>query len=48
MVITKSISRFARNVVTLLKYVRELKELNIDVYLIITENAARFKQGRMA
>ena len=32
MVITKSISRFARNVVTLLKYVRELKELNVDVY----------------
>lgn len=32
MVITKSISRFARNTVTLLKYVRELKSLGIDVY----------------
>ena len=32
MVITKSISRFARNTVTLLKTVRELKDLGIDVY----------------
>ena len=32
MVITKSISRFARNTVTLLKAVRELKELGVDVY----------------
>ncbi len=32
MVITKSISRFARNTVTLLEAVRELKLLNIDVY----------------
>ncbi len=32
MVITKSISRFARNTVTLLNTVRELKELGIDVY----------------
>lgn len=32
MVITKSISRFARNTVTLLQTVRELKELNIDVF----------------
>ena len=32
MVITKSISRFARNTVTLLKTVRELKELGIDVF----------------
>ena len=32
MVITKSISRFARNTVTLLKTVRELKSLGIDVY----------------
>ena len=31
-VITKSISRFARNTVTLLEAVRELKELGIDVY----------------
>ena len=32
MVITKSISRFARNTVTLLQVVRELKSLDIDVY----------------
>ena len=32
MVITKSISRFARNTVTLLKTVRELKALGVDVF----------------
>jgi DNA invertase Pin-like site-specific DNA recombinase len=32
MIITKSISRFARNTLTLLKTIRELKELNVDVY----------------
>ncbi len=32
MVITKSISRFARNTVTLLETVRELKEYGVDVY----------------
>ena len=32
MVIAKSISRFARNTVTLLTTVRELKELGVDVY----------------
>lgn len=32
MVITKSISRFARNTLTLLDTVRELKGLNVDVY----------------
>ena len=32
MVITKSISRFARNTVTLLNTVRELKDLGVDVY----------------
>ncbi len=32
MVITKSISRFARNTVTLLETVRELKSLGVDVY----------------
>lgn len=32
MIITKSISRFARNTLTLLKVVRELKDLGIDVY----------------
>lgn len=32
MVITKSISRFARNTVTMLEVVRELKSLDIDVF----------------
>lgn len=32
MVITKSISRFARNTITLLEAVRELKSLGVDVY----------------
>ena len=32
MVITKSISRFARNTVTMLEVVRELKNINVDVY----------------
>lgn len=32
LIITKSISRFARNTVTLLKYVRELKELGVAVF----------------
>lgn len=32
MVITKSISRFARNTVTLLETVRELKRIGVDVY----------------
>lgn len=32
MVITRSISRFARNTVTLLETVRELKSLGVDVY----------------
>ena len=32
MIITKSISRFARNTVTLLETVRELKNLGVDVY----------------
>ena len=32
MVITKSISRFARNTVTLLQVIRELKELGVDVF----------------
>jgi DNA invertase Pin-like site-specific DNA recombinase len=32
MIITKSVSRFARNTVTLLSAVRKLKELNIDIY----------------
>lgn len=32
MIITKSISRFARNTVTLLQTVRELKSLGVDIY----------------
>ncbi len=32
LVITKSVSRFARNTVTLLKSIRELKEIGVDVY----------------
>ena len=32
LIITKSISRFARNTVTLLETVRELKQLGVDVY----------------
>ncbi len=32
MIITKSISRFARNTLALLEVVRELKEINVDVY----------------
>lgn len=32
LILTKSISRFARNTVTLLETVRELKQLNVDVY----------------
>lgn len=32
MIITKSISRFARNTMTLLKTVRDLKAINVDIY----------------
>lgn len=32
LIVTKSISRFARNTVTLLETIRELKELGVDVY----------------
>jgi len=32
MIITKSISRFARNTLDCLKYIRQLKEKNIPVY----------------
>ena len=38
MVITKSISRFARNTVTLLETVRELKALGVDVLFRGTEH----------
>ena len=32
MIVTKSISRFARNTLDCLKYIRQLKEKNIPVY----------------
>lgn len=32
MIITKSISRFARNTIDCLKYIRQLKALNIAVF----------------
>lgn len=32
MIITKSISRFSRNTLDCLKYIRILKELNVDVF----------------
>ena len=32
MIITKSVSRFARNTVDCLKYIRMLKKMNVDVY----------------
>lgn len=32
MIITKSISRFARNTLDCLKYIRQLKEKNVPVY----------------
>ena len=32
LILTKSISRFARNTVTLLETIRELKDLGVDVY----------------
>ena len=32
LIITKSISRFARNTLTMLEVVRELKDINVDVY----------------
>ena len=32
MIVTKSISRFTRNTVTLLETIRELKSLHVDVY----------------
>ena len=53
MIITKSISRFARNTLDCLKYIRQLKEKNIPVYfekeyistalyLILTPNTGLF------
>ena len=32
LILTKSVSRFARNTVTMLEIVRELKSIGIDVY----------------
>ena len=33
LIITKSISRFARNTVTVLKFARKLKELGVGIFL---------------
>lgn len=33
LIITKSVSRFARNTVTVLKYSRELKEIGVSIFL---------------
>ena len=33
LIVTKSISRFARNTVTVLKFARELKELGVGIFL---------------
>ena len=47
LIITKTISRFARNTVTLLKTIRELKLLNVDVYFE-SENIHTFsKEGEL-
>ena len=44
LIITKSISRFARNTVTLLETVRELKLLGIDVFFICDNCGAKYKR----
>ena len=38
LIVTKSISRFARNTVTLLESVRELRSLGVDVFFECTEH----------
>jgi len=47
MVITKSISRFARNTVTLLKTIRELKDLKGDVYFEEQNIHTLSREGKM-
>lgn len=43
MIITKSISRFSRNTLDCLKYIRILKELNVDVFLKNRDFTARMQ-----
>ena len=38
LIIIKSISRFARNTVTVLKFARELKELGVGIFFERTEH----------
>ncbi len=47
MIITKSISRFARNTVTLLATIRELKELGIDVFFEDQNMHSLSEEGEM-
>lgn len=44
MIITKSISRFSRNTLDCLKYIRILKELNVDVFLKNRDFTARMQE----
>ena len=46
-IITKSVSRFARNTVTLLEATRELKELGIDVYFETTKIHTLSSEGEL-
>ena len=34
LIVTKAVTRFARNTLTTLKYIRELSELGVDVYFL--------------
>ena len=47
MVVTKSISRFARNTVTTLEAVRELKELGIDVWFLSDDIHSLSAEGEL-
>jgi len=47
MIITKSISRFARNTVTLLKTVRELKAIDVDVFFEEQNIHSNSSEGEM-
>jgi len=48
MVITKSVTRFARNTVTMLETVRELKMLGVDVFFQKLDGINDEKQDRIA
>ena len=47
LILTKSISRFARNTVTLLKTIRELKALHVDVYFEEQKLHSISKEGEL-